>query len=316
MSLDIAQEQYAYDNRVKTFDPNLSSAAQYSPPPPSTTTQHSTVVTPYIQNASNAVVSTPEISGNCVTYSNIIFLPTNNSNNLDQIVDAIELVKNESEPSTSEALDTHPYKYIVSSDQRFLNTLIRTNDIDNAAHASSTSSFMEQTSSNMIATISGIGDNNLILNDVNQMSICSSTEENHESQNQFVQMSAEYQRNEIFMQAADGQLYRPVQNIYVNNGQTIGSEIISEPVTFTDIEFTQPNQFDPDQRSSPAHYQVPANFIETDSNNGTINQFNINHNNILNGNDAQYPVHSMSQTDKDQQRILLESTMSPLCKFY
>lgn len=353
MSLNIGPEQYNYENRCKTFDPNLSSAAQYSPPP-SATSQHSAVVTLYNDNAhnqhaSNAVVSTSEISGNCVTYSNIIFVPTHPNDNLDQVVNAIELVKNESETSTNDTLDTHSYRYIVASDQRFLNSLIRANDVETSPHLTgSANTFHERAPSNLIGTVSSIGDNNLILSDISQITEGNDQQlhlSNHPNSNQHtVQLLAEYSSDqgngsEIFMEDADGQLYRTVQNIYVNNGQTIGSEIIptiiSEPVTFTDIEFTQPNQFDPSaiQQGNVGHdsYREPSNFIENHpvlenaivyrefknikENDETINESIIqNQFHLGDTNMSSYPSHSMSQTDKDQQRILLESTMSPLRK--
>lgn len=335
MPLNLGPDQYVYDNCVKTFDPNLSSAAQYSPPPPSvvpttTTSHHSSVQhIPYNvhiqnqnqnQNIGNIIVPTTEMPNNCVTYSNIIFLPsTNGSNSLDQVVDTIELVKNETETSNN---DAHSFKYVVSSDQRFLNSLVRTNDLDtNPSHplTSSSSSFIDQQQSNMIATISGISDNNLILNDVNQMEICSTDQSDQDSilinsnQRQLaIQMSTDFSRNgsEIFMDS-DGQLYR----------QIIGNELI--PVTFSDIELPQSNQFDSndmEQSTSHTHYQVANNFIETHSvaNNEQLNQFNIEHDNILSENQItkdQFVEHSTPKSNKDQQRMLLESTMSPLRKF-
>lgn len=319
---------------MKTFDPNLSSVARYSPTPST-----STAMNPYNVEPNDAIVSIPETSANCVTYSNIIFLPTNSTNDLDQAVDAIELVKNENDASTNDCIDAHSFKYIVSSDQRFLNTFIQTSSIDSASHASN--SYIDQNPSNMVATIAGIGQNNLILNDA-----CTD-ESHHEQLNNLnlenhslaVQLQPDYieeNGTEIIMQTSDGQLYRPVHNIYLNNEQANGDEIlptiISEPLTYTDIEFTQPNQFDPDTfhnvSSDHGNYHIPASFMETGPNLGTTivyneykestlpnEQFQINHVNVLDTNQMQqYQTNPVTQVDKDQQRILLESTMSPLCK--
>lgn len=326
-------DQYAFENRMKTFDPNLSSVARYSPTPSTSTT-----VNPYNVQANDAIASITETSTNCVTYSNIIFLPTNGTNGLDQVVDAIELVKNESDASISNCIDAHSFKYIVSSDQRFLNTFIQTSGIDGTNHASN--SYIDQTPSNMVATIAGIGENNLILNDG-----CT-TEPHHEQLNMenhsvAVQVQPEYSHieengTEILMQAPDGQLYRPVHNIYLNNESANGDEIlptiISEPLTFTDIEFTQPNQFDPDTfhnvSSDQGNYHVPTSFMETSPRLGTTivynqykgtklpnEQFQMDQVNVLETNQMpSYQTNSITQVDKDPQRVLLESTMSPLCK--
>lgn len=326
-------DRYAFENRMKTFDPNLSSVARYSPTPST-----SSAVNPY----NEAIVSIPETSTDCVTYSNIIFLPTNSTNGLDQVVDAIELVKNENGASTSDCLDAHTFKYIVSSDQRFLSTFIQSSGIDGTNHASN--SYIDPTTSNMVTSIAGIDENNLILNDT-----CT-TEPHHdelnlENHSLGVQVQPEYSHigtengTEIIMQAPDGQLYRPVHNIYLNNDQTANGDdilptIISEPLTFTDIEFTQPNQFDPDTfhnvSSDHGHYHVPTSFMETGPSLGATivyneykgtklpnDQFQMDHVNVLETNQMQLydtnPV--ITQVDKDQQRILLESTMSPLCKW-
>lgn len=326
-------DQYAFENRMKTFDPNLSSVARYSPTPST-----STAVNPYNVQSNDTIVAIPETSTNCITYSNIIFLPTNSTNGLDQVVDAIEMVKNENDASTSDCIDAHSFKYIVSSDQRFMNTFIQTSGIDGANHVSN--SYIDQSSSNMIATIAGIGENNLILNDT-----CT-TEPHHEQLNMenhslAVQVQSKFSHieengTEIIMQAPDGQLYRPVHNIYLNNEQTNGDEIlptiISEPLTFTDIEFTQPNQFDPDTfhnvPSDHGNYNDPTSFMESSPSLGTMTvyneykgsklpneQFHMDHINVLETHQMpQYQTNPNTQVDKDQQRILLESTMSPLCK--
>ncbi|XP_055302719.1 uncharacterized protein LOC129568626 [Sitodiplosis mosellana] len=291
LPMNIAQEQYVFTDHYKSFDPNMCSAAEYSPPPPATNSnsQQTAVITPFHTIASNfnelpnqnseiALVSASEVPSNCITYSNVIFVPTiaNNENQLDQMGGTIELVKHESDVSGAGINDSQSFKYIVSSEPRFVNTFIRTNDIDNTATVLSNDSsgaFIGQP----ITNVPQIDESNLIVNSIpdeaNQIHQHLNNVESIDQNQITVQMHTGNDQ-EVLMQDENGQLYRQVQNILINGASMCPSEllpILSAPVDLGDPDYVDnqlqsisriQNSFN--QRENSLHeipFQIPVNFV-------------------------------------------------------
>lgn len=365
--MDIAQEQYVF---ADGFDPNMCSMAQYSPPQSTSNTEQTTVIAPFhaitsnhteLSNPEISLISTTDGSNNCITYSNVIFVPTiaNNGNQLDQI--GVELVPKHEDVSAVEASDGHSYKYVLSSEPPFVNTFIRANEIDNATTILNTTdgAFIEQPS-HMITAVSQINENNLIINGIpnesNQIEPHLHNVETMDQSQISVQMHTTNDQ-EVLMQDEDGQLYRQVQNIFVNGTSMCPNELlplISAPVDLSDPDYVEQsmnriqNTF---QRDLIAHDTFPVNFIASSDVTDTIptskaidtnldmqqvdfifNSYrnnNSNHidasrfedeteSNILNDKTDFQPQPSMNSSNEstNQQRALLESTMSTLCKYF
>lgn len=378
--MNMAQEQYVFTDRCKSFDPNMCSAAEYSPPPTTSNTdsQQTTVITPFHTITSNyselndqssdiALVPTSEVPSNCITYSNVIFVPSmsNNGNQLDQIGE-IELVKHESEVSGIGVNDSQSFKYIVSSEPRFVNTFIQTTDIDNPTtvlNNESSATFIDQQPSHMLSSDSQIDDTNLIVNtipnDNNQIDQHLNNVEPIDQNEIAIHMHPGYDPTEVFMQDEHGQLYRQVQNILINGPSMCPSEllpILSAPVDLGDPDYVD-NQLQSisriqstfNQRENSLHeLSFPINFIgNSESNesssksmdasldmqqiefifnsykNSSNNQIDSNQygtqasdSDLLNDN-TNYQQNTSMHSNSDsanQQRNLLESTMSTLCK--
>lgn len=326
-------EQFIYPNRINSFDPNLCSAAEYSPPP------------------STSYASTTDPS---ITYSNVIFLPTITLN--DRSADDVETVKNETavmEPSS-------PYKYVVATDPRYANSFTRNGEIvENMSEMNHINGYVE-TPSHMIATTTNAGcEENLVYH--------ANAVENHaEHHTQYSYIDADYMHHsrdkhgrsdpEIVLQSANGQLYRHVHNVYVNQGDTINPvelmpTLISEAMA-NGIGYATHDTYDHTNGNAHAvayemHTNIDGSMCTTatekhHSNDGegvmqrgTIDliydsykeqtqQFTmletIDQNNVMRNGGGMHPgepktsYQSKCSMEKDQQRILLESTMSPLCK--
>lgn len=362
--MNISQEQqYVF---ADGFDPDIcSTAIQFSPTNGTTNTQ-TTVNAPFHTITSNhnelSLISSSDATNNCITYSNVIFVPTL-ANNGDQLVDpasiGVEIVPKHEDVSTVEANDGHSFKYIVSSEPRFVNTFIRTDDIDNATAIldSSNGSFIEQPS-HMIATVSQINENNLILNGIssesNQIEQHLHDVEQMDQAQIAVQMETDNDQ-EVLMQDENGQLYRQVQNIFVNGTSMCPTELlplISAPVDLADPDYVEQsmNRIQNFQQRDliAAHEAFPVNFITNSNSSDTMptskaidanldmqqvdfifNSYRNNSenqidaspfddesaSNMLDVKDFQPQVSMNSNTESThQQKALLESTMSTLCK--
>lgn len=292
LPMNIAQGQYVFTDHYKSFDPNMCSAAEYSPPPSATnSSQESTVITPFHtissnyneltnQNSEIALVPASDVPSNCITYNNVIFVPTiaNNENQLEQIGDTIELVKHESVVPGVGVNESQSFKYIVSSEPRFVNTFIRATDIDNSTvlNNDSSAAFIDQQSSHMITTVPQINNTNLIVNSIsNRDSQIHQHMNNVEpiDQNQISVQMQEGNDQEVLMQDENGQLYRQVQNILINGTSMCPSEllpILSAPVDLGDPDYVD-NQLQSisriqtfHQRENSLHeipFQIPVNFV-------------------------------------------------------
>lgn len=363
--MNITQEPYVFANG---FDPNMCSAAQYSPPQNQSNTGQTAVIAPFhaltsnhteLSNADISLISTTDGANNGITYSNVIFVPTiaSNGNQLDQI--GVELVPKHEDVSAVEGNDGHSYKYVLSSEPRFINTFIRSNEIDNATTIinNTEAAFIEQPS-HMITTVSQINENNLIINGIpNQSTQIEQQNVEQIDQNQIAVQMHTTNDQEVLMQDENGQLYRQVQNIFVNGTSMCPTELLplmsAPPVDLGDPDYVEQsmnriqNTFQ--QRDLIAHDTFPVNFITNSDVADTIPTskaidtnldmqqvdfiFNTYRNssnhidgsqfgdetesNILNDKTEFQPEPSMNSSNEstNQQRALLESTMSTLCMY-
>lgn len=290
LPINIAQEQYVFTDRFNTFDPNMCSTAEYSPP---SNAQQTNAIAPFHniaassydeqteQNSDISLVRASDVTNNCITYSNVIFVPTiaNNGNQLNHMHgNTIELVKHASNGHGVEVNDSQSFKYIVSSEPHFVNTFVPTNDIDGttpALETVSTQAYIEPQSSHMITTVSRIDDNNLILNGIsnetNQIHQQLNNDPNHIGVQMHTGISSSGNDQDVLMQDENGQLYRQVQNILINGTSMCPSDllpILSAPVDLADPEYVEQSisriQSTYNQRDNGMHdmpFQIPVNFV-------------------------------------------------------
>lgn len=275
-AMHIGQEQYIFSDGIKPYDPNLNLIDEYIPPPENNTNSHqSTTIEPIHAIASNFnddanqnpeifFISSSNVSNNCIAYSNMTLMP---SNQLDQIADAIGLVKNGApgiEPN-----DT----YILSSDSRFANAF-QTSDIDNASTAnvlcndSQANAYIEQ-SPHMITAVSQINDGNLVVNEISNENGEIHQNVNAIEQNQISIQMHPGPEQEVFLQDQNGQLYRHVQNIYGSSELVpviaTPSGEIAEAVYNVDNFHRIPHSYQPNKETNhhELSYQLPVSYVET-----------------------------------------------------
>lgn len=275
-AMHIGQEQYIFSDGIKPYDPNLNLIDEYIPPPENNTNSHqSTTIEPIHAIASNFnddanqnpeifFISSANVSNNCIAYSNMTLMP---SNQLDQIADAIGLVKNGApgiEPN-----DT----YILSSDSRFANAF-QTSDIDNASTAnvlcndSQANAYIEQ-SPHMITAVSQINDGNLVVNEISNENGEIHQNVNAIEQNQISIQMHPGPEQEVFLQDQNGQLYRHVQNIYGSSELVpviaTPSGEIAEAVYNVDNFHRIPHSYQPNKETNhhELSYQLPVSYVET-----------------------------------------------------
>lgn len=321
-AISLPNEQFIYPNRINAFDPNLCSAAEYSPPPPTAYT--STTDTP-------------------ITYSNVIFLPTMTDS--DRAVDDAGKVKNEATAMAS----SPPYKYVVASDSRYAENIAEMNHING---------YVEPSPHTIIAEADGGCEQNLVYhaNAVEHHS------EHHGQYSYIDADYMQHSRDkhgrsdmEIVLQDANGQLYRHVHNVYVNHGDAINSvelmpTLISEAMV-NGIGYATHETYDQSNVAYDMHAPNIDGALSTVAGEKQLHHGNssddimqrntvdsiydnykeqtqqytmlesINQNNVIRDggamhqNEAKTNYQAKCSMEKDQQRILLESTMSPLCKF-
>lgn len=286
--MNIGQEQYIFSEPIKPFDPTFNFVAEYNPPPeanpnananananqtaigaplheiPSNYNDEST------QNPEIFFISSSDVPNNCIAYSNVALVPTimSDGNQLDQIADAIELVKRETQATT----DANTLKYILSSDQRFVNAF-QTNGVDNVTSAnlcsdSQSHAYIDQ-SGHMIATVGQINQDNLNVTHENTPIHHNLENVNPIEQNQIaIQIHGNNGQEVLLQDQATGQLYRHVQSIYENgpselvpiSGTTIHSDAVYGSGDGFDRIHNEYTQKDPD--SHELSYQLPVSFVD------------------------------------------------------
>lgn len=265
--------------------------------------------------------------------------------NSDRTVDDAETIKNEATTMAS----SPPYKYVVASDPRYAENISELNHINGyvepAPHiiTAAADSGCEQ---NLVYHANAVDHHSEHQAQYSYID----ADYMHHSRDKHGRSDTE-----IVLQDANGQLYRHVHNVYVNHGDAINAvelmpTLISEAMV-NGIGYATHETYD----QSTVAYEMNATNIEGalstaavekqvhhDSGSDDILQRNtvdliydnykeetqrytmlesINQNNVIRdgggmhqkGGESNYQ--SKCTMEKDQQRILLESTMSPLCKF-
>lgn len=348
--MNIVPDQFVFEDPISNFDPNLTSANDFCTAIDENAAVQQTAITSFQAIASNyneispsnadiSLVPSSEIPNNCITYSNVIFVPTI-ANDGHQIADSIELVKNEIESVAPQINDaSSSFKYVVSSDPRFVNSYIQTSSLN------STSAVLSNTPSDTF--------NDLIVNGISNETNQLAQQLHHVEpidQNQIAVQMHSANDQEVLLQDEHGQLYRQIHNIYVDGTELL--PIISESVGISGVGYSN-NDIDRVQNTyqekvDQATFQIPDNFvtntITNDPSTNTVDTnsemqevefiFNsyrntrpltdISQSNHIDSNQIsnQYEVvqnpggqnyQSHIQSNKEQQ-TLLESTMSTLCK--
>lgn len=261
---NIISEQRIFTNQISTYDPNLSSVARYSPPatyiPSDVNRSHDVSL-----HQANSVLTTTatEYASNCVTYSNVIFVPNTNTSAIEHS-DSVEMIKDESIISSinSSISDPHSYKYIVSSDPRFLNTFIRNGSIlENTAEmninatVTTVNEYPEQAQSQHMTSASSANEQIPISNHSSHVNLYQQQNQHlpnnhhaghHHQQHQpnlssnhlmsnicdsFHNEKTDESEMEVILQGANGHLYRHVQNVYVNHNEINAVELMPSLVT-------------------------------------------------------------------------------------
>lgn len=343
LPMNIVPESFTFAEQINHFDSNLSSANEYCTAIEENTTSQHTIIAPFqtikanyngvsTSNSNELLETSTEIPNNCITYSNVIFVPTI-TNNVEQMVDSIELVKREIETTVPEINDsTNSFKYVVSSDPRFVNTFVQTNNVDSSVLNDVTNVNWHQISNH----------SNQINQQIQQV-------EPIETKQFTVQMQPTND-HEVLLQDEHGQLYRQVPNIYVDGTSMCTNTndlmpIISTPVEITDVDYSNHNigKFpNYSGKSDRITFEIPRNY-DTNSTSNSRNSNTVNTNaemqevefifNNYRNNDSiddisqsshigsnQFETPSTEQNyhqsdiNSNKEQSLLESTMSTLCK--
>lgn len=368
LPLNLVDGQYVFANQTDTFEANLAVASEYCASLDSNpVSQQETTITPLINvlastydetNESNSEITlsvqSSDISNNCITYNNVVFVPTiiNDDNQQAQIENAIELIKNE---TNAQKPEQNANQCVLSSDSSFVNTFLQPPNINGNA-----ATVLCETPTQAFNGTNKSHPTNAIAIDANGISTEMHQMDQHQQQMyQIVDSNhvnigmASGAEPEVFLQDENGHLYRPVQNIYVDGTTMCSNELlpnITTPINIASnptyvcsdqVTHLQAMQNTYQQNSGPTPYEIPVNFISTaesnerttvntevqfifdgyGGNDGSIN--GINQSNAIGSNQFQietnaeatnYQTQFEMQSNKEQQS-LLESTMSTLCKF-
>lgn len=287
-----------YENtssRDPLFDPSLCSTSHFS--------------TDVATMARQEVLLNQNISDyGCITYSNVIFVPTTRSEN--ETDDVNESIKDEKIDGYNQ--DMFPCKYLMSSESRVLNTFVRSNDgVENVDNFDGN-----------FGEIMGNSEE-IILNEQNQMNI-------YQNDIDYISENPIRSDSEIILQCSNGQLYRQIQNVYVNpidgtrsveliplhgnNNYEINSNYSynnhqTEHFGVEQTEIVQTNV------SADSIFNEQTKFPSIES----INQKSTNDDDMEYQQKQQKDKENVkettnSSTNDHQQKTLME-TMSPLCKF-
>lgn len=312
LPVNLVDGQFVFGNQTNAFDANLTAGSEYCVSLDSNSVTQESTVAPLINalastynqvNEPNAEISlsvtSSDISNNCITYGDVVFVPaiTNNGNPQNQIANTIELVKNEKNvpPLPNDIDQRSTFKCVLSSDSPFLDTFLQAPNGNASAGLCETSTSQaftephESHSAHAINIDANINGNNSMVangisagpNQIDQQQMYQIVDSNHVN----IQMPSGTEQA-VLLQDEHGQLYRPVQNIYVDGTQLCSNEllpIISTPIghaptTSYDDQVhlqTMQNSYQPNNESAP--YEIPVNFISTSgSNERTSDTINTN----------------------------------------
>lgn len=354
--MNLVEDQYVFANQTDTFEANLAEASEYCASLDSNSVSQETTITPLINalyvdvnevNESNSEISlsvtSSDISNNCITYGNVVLLPT---------------ILNDDNQQNRKA-EHNVNQSVLSSDSSFLNTFLQAPNIDGNASAvlceTPTQAFNERHKTHATDGISA--ELNQIDQQQQQQQMYHIVDSNHVN----IEMSSGVEP-EMLLRDEHGQLYRPVQNIFNVDGTTMCSNELL-PIIATTIDIgsnpsydggdqvhlqAMQNTYQQNNNNEPTPYEIPVNFISTanpnertsdtinsstelqpvqfifDSygNSGSIND--INQSNAVDSNQFQiapnvqetnYQTQFEMQTNKEEQS-LFESISLTLRKFF
>lgn len=217
------------------------------------------------QHPDGALAALSDLQDNCIAYSNVILVPTitADTNQLGQIDATIALESDESQLPCGDANDAQPFKYILSSD---LNTLIQAtdteaailNEVDGNGFIEQNPHFVANSDINNSLEMNGmpaIHPHLQCIEPINQNQIA-------------IQMAAD--EAGILVQDENGQLYRQMPNIYVDEAGMCSTQLLPvisqqpgiengfveqgiHPMT---IRYHRQSEHD-------AAFPIPVNFVET-----------------------------------------------------
>lgn len=303
--MNLVDGQYVFANQSDSFEANLAEASEYCASLDSNAVNdQETTITPLINalastynepNEPNSEIAlsvqSSDISNNCITYGNVVFVPAiiGDDNQHAQISD---LMKNETNAQKTAQHNVNPC--VLSSDSSFVSTFLQASNIGtngSAVLCETPAQAFNETHKSHSADVIAIDTNGISaeLNQIDQQQqpqpMYQILDSNH------VNIGAE---PDVLLQDEHGQLYRPVQNIYVDsttmcsNGMLpINANIISTPIdissnpTYVDCDNDQVHlqamQNVYQQTSEPPPYEIPMNFISTaDSNERTSGTIDAN----------------------------------------
>lgn len=309
--MNLVDGQYVFTNQTDTFEANLAAASEYCSTLDSNAVSHQeTTITPLINalastynNETNESsteialsVQSSDISNNCITYGNVVFVPAiiNDDNQQAQIQNAIELIKSETNAQKTE----HSVNQccVLSSDPSVVNTFLQPPNI-----AGNGSAVLCETPTQAFNATNKTLASNTIAIDTDGISVELNQIDQQQRQQQQMyhivdsnHVNIESGEPEVLLQDEHGQLYRPVQNIYVDGTTMCSNELLPIMTTPIDIAsnptYVNVGNGDSDQMHLQAMpdtylqqnveqtpYEIPVNFIATaDSNERSSDAINAN----------------------------------------
>lgn len=328
IQFNIAPGQYVYTNDgldlVEQFDPQSSTSTETLQV--DSFNSVSNFVENQLQNATNIIATSGDGSNNAVTFSNVILLPSMNDD-ASQALSSVQFI-------TSDQDTDNQFKYVVASDVELLNSF-RPNNVDVFADEQS-SGEMIITAIDVNASTDGINQSNVQMVNADQM--------NFDPHKLPEYLQNKLNDNEMLMQSTNGQQYRHVQNIFVDNGQTIySSELIPTNIqngnALPDISYLDQDNYHQNDGATCSSNTFPANFVDAttpsdqlldqliaeaearllfDDNDGPKIMHQLP--NFVESNQNQYSL-AISQDsnllplNREHERMIMENAIQPLCKY-
>lgn len=273
----------------------------------------------HLPNAANIITRSSRDSAGSVTYSNanLLLSISDDSNNTNQQLNTVEFISDDSGATTQ-------FKYVVASDTQLLDSY----------QPNVNAAFDEQPAGQLV-----VPDNDA----TPKSNIQSSVYGNGRLELNTVElMRDKLNESEVIMQMGDGQIFRQVQNIFVGPA-VYSSELIPTNIpdddALPDISYLEQNDYHSNDSVACASHEFPSHFADTntqsdqmldqliaeaearllfdDANDGSKMMQELPA--FVENKQIQYSLQnqrgkSLLQVDRDHERMVMESAISPLCK--